>query len=362
MKKLSIVWMLLVSIPTTLIAQTSLELGGTDPSGAQNLRMTYYKDLKMGNTFKLEIYGTRQLPPSVHIDSLVGMMTAKLYAIKDSLPDEATGRTLRIDIYNSTTNEINIRSTKASDKSFVEHNGDRSMLKTIQDSIILNLHTSNDPLSKTKTFYRLSFFLNDLFDIEKYSQVDLSIQIENAEPDNSSLWNQHKNGSLYLKSDPALVLFKSYDPTLNTRNMVVNISVSLQNYSKTIVPSFGLGVGFQKEHNYKVTSYWLLAEPHFTFFKNEKGTRKTHVSTFAVLRYRQYSINNSSTSFLQGIYKNFSVGYLLNDKGGLYPPNTFRIGFTEIYLGRQSLRLEPAMYFDHLFKNALPSLRISKSF
>jgi hypothetical protein len=353
---------LLLSIPTTLFAQTPLRLGGTDPASADNLRMTWYKELKMGNTMKLELYGTRTLPDRFNIDSLVHEMTLVLQSIKDSLPPEETGRKITITVYNPATREINVHGTAAADKNFIEHNSHRSLLKTVQDSIVLNLYTDNDPLSKTKIFYRLSFFLNDLFDMDQYGSTSFAAIFQHAGADDFDLWKQNGIGRSYLKADPTLQLYRSYDPAYFKKSLIANVSVSVQNYSKLIVPSVAFSVGFYTEHNFKYTSYWLSAEPHFTFIENEKGVHKSYINPFVVLSYRRYNSLRQNNNFLHNIYKNFSVGYLLSNKCDRYQPNTFKIGFTQLYLGKHSLRLEPGMYFDHFFKNPLPSLRLTQSF
>jgi hypothetical protein len=96
----------------------------------------------------------------------------------------------------------------------------------------------------------------------------------------------------------------------------------------------------------------LLWEPYFFFSKNSVGKTITERNDFVTLRFMQEEQNPDPSLIAPGI----AIGYLINRQGDWFNKNTFKTRIIGLKYGW--LHLEPEFFFNNLFRDFSPSLRL----
>jgi hypothetical protein len=359
MKKIFIFLVLINGINGLLFAQSSSKR--IQQSNPDDFVYSIFINLGHGNTLRFDRYPAFKGSFNKSVDSLVNSLVEDLLAIKDSLADEEYVRHITVDLYDTVAHEIRFSVLQPAQHNLMVIKKQAALVKNEQDTLIMTAYSSlpgNDPQHR---LYQLSFYLNDIMELLNYGGKHFDEAFSTIVPDNSHAWSTDSNGYVYLKTNRDVRLLQGYNPDKKMVSPYINISLSVQNYRNRIVPSFGAGFGFSFEQHYRMRQYWIGHETFFVFGKDEKNAHKTYLNGFLYIAYKSIRINPAPSKFMM-IDPNFLLGYLIQSRGNIYPPHTFRLGVGQFYLGRKSFRIEPSLYFHDLFKDATPSLRITQSF
>ncbi|TAD84292.1 MAG: hypothetical protein EAY75_13380 [Bacteroidetes bacterium] len=120
--------------------------------------------------------------------------------------------------------------------------------------------------------------------------------------------------------------------------------------------SFGAAYNYSKTRgiNGSRLGFGLYWEPQFSFQSNADGRIRTHRNDFFTFRFEERN-NNAYNNF--EFLSTLSIGYLIRRSGNYFEKNTFRLGLPGAASGR--LQIEPELYFNDVFKNVSPGIRMS---
>ena len=368
MKKIILAMMLVTGINSKAIAQTvpaSTKNPFEIPSGSLSIR--YSIDLGMGNKLKVEMTDKEDIDKFKNIDSILSVFFKDIVLFKDSLTDELAAK--RIDYVTDVAGrkKIRIRNYKPLASSFVIQQGEVAALKSEQDTVNIigtvaapAKYGIRKPVSNVR-YYRLSFFVNNFNDLKNIDTKAIGEKImalkENKRwiGDNEGDWRM-KNGDKSISSKTP------YGAIVNSRDYIQsNIITSIQNYKNNFVPSISIGFDLVFNNGINKKYFGIALESHFFFEKDLNGKVKTFLNEFVTFSYRKTNINVMNASIVE--YRpDLSLSYLGKRRGESYDKNTFRLGLGKVNLFKEAVSLEPSLYFNNLFKNLTPSLRLSVGF
>ncbi|HKH63455.1 MAG TPA: hypothetical protein VKA49_21610 [Flavitalea sp.] len=370
MKKTFCFLMLLISITGTAFAQDK----PTKADKTFDLPPNYPKrriavDLGKGNKMQIEVAAMEDLRRFANMDSLIRAFLKDIEPLKDSLGDESFSR--RIDYVTDSMglSKIRIQQFKPKGSSFVVREGDAAVLKLEQDTInfigvvpFIAKYTFRKAFADTR-YFRVSFFLNDLFDLPQYLDGNLNKKIESLLDNTKSDWNTTaQKGTAFLKTDRSISAkqpggYLGAGDYLNFR-----FSVDIQNYKHYFVPSFSLGAGLILSTTHFKRDIVLSWDPHFFFAKDSLDKLRTFRNDFLTLTWGQGIVQDYNPRKESHLLFIMSLGYLIRRNGDYFEKNTFRIGAGRLSLFGGKTKIEPVMYFDNFFKGVTPGLRLIQSF
>ena len=372
MKKITLVLMLLVSIPVSICAQKK-SAGDKAFEMPENIIVMrrFYIDLDKGNKLTIEVTDLSDLRKIANMDSLLMAFKRDMVPLKDSFYDQLTSK--RIDFFTDAKGRKKIRfqQFQPDGSSFLLNNGEIASLKIAQDTVnIIGIITDppkpKDHINLTNSrYYHLTFYLNNIGELTEYMNGVLNEKIDTIEDNISGKWptvlgtgyhyiNNHK--SIYADHPRGVTDAGIGDYVEGT------VTVNVQNYKNYFVPSFSLGVQFtfsNRDRSYKWVPglYW---EPHFLFAKGDDGKLHTYRNDFLTLTYGQGGTKDHNPRKDFSFSSVFSLGYLINRTGDFMEKNTFRFGAGKLKLTKTTI--EPSIYFNNFFKGVTPGIRISQSF
>ena len=376
MKKIISLLMLVISITGTAIAQKEPVVANADrifniPSNY--LKRSFTADLGKGNKMQIDLTNIEDLERFKNIDSLLRIFLQDIIPLEDSLSDELASK--RIDYFTDEMGrkKIRIRLSKPDGASFLLQQGNLSALKLEQDTVIFlgsYVYKVTSTLLKPFTemrYYRLSFFVNQLSDLNTLSSAGLNEKINTIQKNKNSRWIKDGEGIWHIKNGDKSIYSNhqaaGYVSGTGAGDYLTSLTaVSVQNYKNYFVPSASLGIGLGFNNGKAKKELGLLWEPNFFFAKNTQGNLQTYRNDFLTFSYKRFPLKNEndvqSFSFING----FSFGYLIRRKGEFFEKNTMRIGVQAASLLKGKVNLEPVLYFDNFFKGLTPGLRLTVNF
>lgn len=376
MKKIISLLMLVISITGTAIAQKEPVVANADrifniPSNY--LKRSFTADLGKGNKMQIDLTDIEDLERFKNIDSLLRIFLQDIIPLEDSLSGELASK--RIDYFTDEMGrkKIRIRLSKPDGASFLLQQGNLSALKLEQDTVIFlgsYVYKVTSTLLKPFTemrYYRLSFFVNQLSDLNTLSSAGLNEKINTIQKNKNSRWIKDGEGIWHIKNGDKSIYSNhqaaGYVSGTGAGDYLTSLTaVSVQNYKNYFVPSASLGIGLGFNNGKAKKELGLLWEPNFFFAKNTQGNLQTYRNDFLTFSYKRFPLKNEndvqSFSFING----FSFGYLIRRKGEFFEKNTMRIGVQAASLLKGKVNLEPVLYFDNFFKGLTPGLRLTVNF
>ena len=376
MKKIISLLMLVMSITGTAIAQKEPVVTNADrifniPSNY--LKRSFTADLGKGNKMQIDLTDIEDLERFKNIDSLLRIFLQDIIPLEDSLSGELASK--RIDYFTDEMGrkKIRIRLSKPDGANFLLQQGNLSALKLEQDTVIFSgsyVYKITSTLLKPFTemrYYRLSFFVNHLSDLNTLLSAGLNEKINTIQKNKNSRWIKDGEGTWYIKNGDKSIYSNhqaaGYVSGTGTGDYLTSLTaVSIQNYKNYFVPSASLGIGLGFNNGKAKKELGLLWEPNFFFAKNTQGNLQTYRNDFLTFSYKRFPLKNEndvqSFSFING----FSFGYLIRRKGEFFEKNTMRIGVQAASLLKGKVNLEPVLYFDNFFKGLTPGLRLTVNF
>ena len=374
MKKITSLLVLVTSITLSAIAQQEPVLSNTEktfdvPANALNRRFAV--DLGKGNKMQVELSDIADLDRFKNIDSLLRIFLQDILLLKDSLTDELSSK--RIDYVTDELGrkKIRIQQFKPKGSSYLLQAAELAALKLEQDTVNFigtKLYTERStllrPFSEIR-YYRLSFFVNQLSDLNNYLDAGLNEKISAIKKNEKARWIRDKEGRWHIKNGDQSI-YSNHQPAghiANTGDYITSRwSVDVQNYKNYFVPSVTLGAALVLNNGYIKREIGLLWEPNFFFAINAEGKLQTFRNDFVTLTYGQARARKNSATKESPFLPVFSLGYLVNRKGNYFEKNTFRVGAGQVSLFNGKLKAEPVFYFHDFFKGVTPGLKLSLNF
>jgi len=334
----------------------------------------FWIDLGQGNKMRIELVDPQDLNLFNNMDSVLRTFIHDIEPLHDSLSDELASK--RIDYTTDTAGRRKIRLTLYPPRSstFLVQNDDVAALKLEQDTIHF-VGTVNfvAKYGFRKAFnasreYRISFFLNDINDINLYDDGSLTRKVRLLQQDlttgkTSWSWNTTgRKGTSILNEDPTISAYgpKGYINAGDYLNF--RFSVDLQNYKNYFVPSISLGAGLIISNSHFKRDILLSWDPNFLFNHDANGKLRTYRNDFITLTAGQGGIRDNDPRKESHLLTILSLAYLVKRDGDFFEKNTFRLGAGRLSLFEGKTKIEPAIYFTNLFKGVTPALRWIQSF
>ncbi len=361
--------MLITSISRQTIAQEKLP-AKTDktfevPSGFLTNR--YSIDLGKGNMLQVELTGKEDINKVKNIDSILTIFFKDIIPFKDSLKDGLAAKRIDYVIDAAGRKKIRIGIFKPLASSFVIQQGEVAALKSEQDTLnIIGIvpasakHGLHKFISNVR-YYRLSFYINDLNDLKNIDTKAIREKITSLK--SMKRWIKDEEGNWHIKNGDKDISSKTPDGTISLTGdyLESKLSTSIQNYKNNFVPSISIGFDLVFNNGINKKYIGIALEPHFLFSKDITGNMKTFQNNFVTLSYKQTYINERNAAIFH-FSPDFSLSYLVKRRGDFYDRNTFRLGLGKVNLHKETVELEPCLYFNNLFKNTTPGLRLSIGF
>ncbi|MGN6532554.1 MAG: hypothetical protein ACTHK0_12495 [Ginsengibacter sp.] len=374
MKKLTIVLMLLISIPVGLYAQiktaSKSDKAFAVPENIIIVRRVYI-DFGKKNKLKIELTDLSDLQRIADMDSLLQIFKNDMAPLKDSFLNPLTSKKVDYMADAKGRKKIRFQQFQPEGASFLLDNGELASLRTEQDTInIIGVITDppkpKDRISRTNPrYYHLTFYLNNIEELANYMNGTLNEKIKTIQNNISGKWpTVLGTGYHYIKNDKTVFADHPKGFTNAGIGDFLNgyVSVNVQNYKNYFVPSFSVGTELtltNGDRNFK----WvpgLFWEPHFLFAKDADGKLHTYRNDFLTLSYGQGGTTDHDPRKDFSFSAVFSLGYLIHREGEFIDKHTFRLGAGKLKLLKTTI--EPSMYFNNFFKGVTPGIRVSQTF
>ncbi|MEO6254045.1 MAG: hypothetical protein ABIO79_12100 [Ferruginibacter sp.] len=374
MKKNISLLMLAISITGTVIAQQEPALSNTGKTfevPADGLQRRFTVDLGKGNKMQIELSDIADLDRFSNIDSLLRIFLQDIIPLKDSLADELSSKRIDYITDEQGRKKIRIQIFKPTGSSFLLQAGDVAALKLEQDTVNFmgtKLYTERSTMLKPFSeirYYRLSFFVNQLSNLNNYAVAGLNEKIDAIKKNEKARWIKDKEGHWHIKNGDQAI-YANHQPRgyiAGTGDYLTSRwSVNIQNYKNIFVPSISLGAAVIFNNGNIKRDIGLFWEPNFFFAKNADGKLQTFRNDFITLTYGQAKVKKNSWAKDVSYLNIFSLSYLVKQKGNYFEKNTFRVGAGQVSLFSGKIKIEPVFYFNNFLKGLTPGLRLLANF
>ena len=372
MKKIVMTMMLAASITGAAFAQNERTVTEkTFEIDQANFERKFTVNLEKGNKVQIELKSMEDLDKIKNLDSLLAVFMQDLKLLKDSLPDDATS--VRIDYIATGTGTKTVRIQKHAPQgsSFVIRKDDLATLKLEQDTVnfigivpFVAKYTLRKPFDAVR-FYKVSFFVNNLVDLDTYAAGKLNEKIALLQQKTrDSRWIKDKSGSWHIKNGDKSISAKNPGGYVASQNdfIMTRFSANAQNYKNYFVPSFNLGMALTLTNEHFKREIGFSWEPNFLFAKNAAGKLTTYRNDFLTLTFGQGMIKDNDARKESPFISVFSLSYLTRRKGDFFEKNTLRLGAGQLFLFEGKTKIEPMLYFTNLFKGVTPGIRWTQQF
>ena len=348
----------LLSMAGSLFAQSVRPVSAPDDQifdlPHYSIAQAYHIDLGKGNYLELEMAKESELSRFQNLDSLLLVFLADMKPFKDSFADPLSGKRVDYRIDTSGRKMVRIRETRSSGTSFLLGDADPSLLRLRQDTVYFLL------AAKKSRFDRLMVVLNSYSNLEGLVATGLNKKIQEMLATGKNTWSGGMD-THYLLKDPSITTKNDSVYSLPQRNNFLEFEaiVSLQNYKDRLTPSADLGVEIGLHDRRFVHQLGLYWEPLFLFGSDTKGRTQTWRNDLLVFHYAldaSGTIKDPLTPV--GLNTNFSLGYFIRRSGDYFEKSSWRLTAGEIRLHGNRMLLQPCIYFNNLFKNVTPGLRL----
>jgi hypothetical protein len=316
-------------------------------------------DLGKGNYLELELTDDSQLNRFKNLDSLLLVFLTDMKPFKDSLSDPLSGKRVDYRVDTAGRRMVRIRETRSPGTTFLLGENDPSLLRLRQDTLYILLAWKQDRLS------RLTIILNRYSDLESWIATGLNAKMQLLEVNKqhrwAGEWNPRPGHPAYLVKDPTIT--GKNDSIYHTAEindyLEIAAIVSLQNYKNYLTPAVDLGffIGLRKKDF--VHQLGLFWEPIFLFGSDSHGRMQTYRNDLLVFHY-SFDVSGNLKDPLApfGLNTNISLGYFIRRSGDYLERDSWRLTAGEVKFRGNRIVLQPCIYFNNLFKNVTPGLRL----
>ena len=354
---------LLLGLATSLCAQRNRTAATPDDGFFDlphySIEKAVHIDLGKGNYLELELPADDQLSRFKNFDSLLLVFLIDMKPFKDSLADPLSGKRIDYRIDTAGRKMVRIRETRSPGTTFLLGENDPSLLRLRQDTVYILLAEKED------RFSRLTIVINRYGDLESWIATGINAKMEGLETGKENRWagdvNPRHGRTAYLAKDPSITMKKDsiyHKAGINDYLEITSI-VSLQNYKNYLTPSVDLGFAIGHRKKDFVHEFGLYWEPLFLFGSDTHGRLQTYRNDLLVFHYA-FDVAGTLKDPLApvGLNTNISLGYFIRRSGDFFEKDSWRLTACEVKLLRNRILLQPALYFNNIFKNVTPGLRV----
>jgi hypothetical protein len=318
--------------------------------------------LRMGNgiKFTLELMNRAQLDSLGNVDSLLHKVWADLSTVKENISKPYVSR--RIDYIASRTNaQFRILEHDAAGSTYNYKEGEVVQTKTGQDTLRISMQNFREVVNNRFSVYRPMFITITLANVQDITTIQPAIlasglaMIQRANKTGSGITYNTNLSANYDVATQQWLPLSAGNRQANRKALEPDVYLGIQYVRGAWAPSAAAGLQLI-DGNYtgKRNVFKLLWEPHFFFSKDAANALVTDRNDFITFRYYHYDKEPSDD---YNYPLNFSVGYLVNRNGNWYEKNTIK--FSVPGLQYKVLSLGPEFFFNGLFKNFSPSLKLN---
>ncbi|HXB07600.1 MAG TPA: hypothetical protein VNW04_10800 [Puia sp.] len=355
----------LLSLAVSLCAQPNKSTPGPDDAFFDlphySIVNAVHIDLGKGNYLELELTENSQLSRFQNLDSLLLVFLSDMKPFKDSLSDPLSGKRVDYRIDTAGRKMVRIRETRSQGSTFLLGESDPSLLRLRQDTVYILLAAKKD------RFNRLTLVLNRYSGLDSWIATGLNTKMQELALNKNNKWagdwNPRPGHPAYLKQDPSITAKPDsiYSSDENHEHNYLELSsiVSLQNYKNYLTPSVDLGFAIGLRRKDFVHEFGLYWEPLFLFGTDARGQLQTFRNDLLVFHY-SFDVSGTLKDPLApvGLNTNISLGYFIRRSGNFFEKDSWRLTAGEIKFRGNRILLQPCFYFNNLFRNVTPGLRL----
>ena len=316
-------------------------------------------DLGNGNWLELELSAADQLSRFKNFDSLLLVFLVDMKPFRDSLSDPLSGKRIDYRIDTAGRKMVRIRESRSPGTTFLLGENDPSLLRLRQDTVYILLAEKAGRLS------RLTIVANRYSELESWIATGINAKMQELEVNRKNRWagdwNPRPGHPAYLVKDPSITMKNDsvYSATHTNDYLELVSIVSLQNYKNYLTPSVDLGFAIglrRKDFVHEFGFYW---EPLFLFGSDAHGRLQSYRNDLLVFHYSYDRMGVGRDPMAPvGLNTNLSLGYFIHRTGDFFEKDSWRLTAGEAkFLGNRIL-LQPCIYFNNLFQNVTPGLRL----
>lgn len=378
MKKWIIGFLLLAGTGNLLHAQTFTS--GTTSEGVFNYpkpgssKALFFFWYQKNNRVILEMNDVRQLNMIPNLDSLVQAAFYTIKPMKDSFKNDGLVRRVDYIVSSSLPPQIRITTHNRNGETLSYYKGELVNTKIDKDTLRIRINVPKpNPVHKMPKpgLFIHSFVImllvdnfddlttlptNALDECVKRVKADLGKNLTTAKnlKSNFRAYYNMQTGKMFSPAKPQNLAWgrsAAFEPT---------VQLGLQYARGSFISSAGAGLQYRfsdgiYSQNF-VRAYW---EPYFFFSRDVNNKLTTYRNDFITLRYTVLFLKEKSRSKIT-TSGNVSISYLAGRRGNWFEPNTFKIGTPGFMAG--SLMFEPEFFFNDVFRNFSPSLKMTLLF
>jgi len=315
-------------------------------------------DLGKHNYIELELVNGSQLSRFQNLDSLLLVFLSDMRPFKDSLSDPLSGKRVDYRVDTAGRKMVRIRETRSTGTTFLLGD-DPALLRLRQDTVFILLAEKGDRLN------RLTIVLNRFSDLENWITTGLNSKMQELTVSKEHRWAGEWNAGgrpAYLIKDPSITRKDDsvYSGSHTNDYLELSSIITIQNYKNYLTPSVALGAAIwlnRKNFSHEFGIFW---EPLFLFGSDAHGQLQTYRNDLLVFRYALGESGTLKDPLLPvGLNTNISLGYFIRRSGNFFEKDSWRLTAGEAKLLGNRLLLQPCIYFNNVFKNVTPGLRLS---
>jgi hypothetical protein len=326
-------------------------------------------DLGSGNKMQIEVSAMEDLGLFANMDSVIRGFLKDITPLHDSLADPLTAKRIDHTTDSMGRKMIRFRQFRPASSDFLVQDGEVSALKLQQDTIhfigtvyFISKYTLRKAFNNQRN-YRVSFFLNDMSNLERYMDGSINEKIKSLQENVNTTWvTTTQKGKAILKADPSISAKLTKGFVAGGDFLTMRMTVNVQNYKNYFVPSFSLGAGLIISDSHFKRDIFLAWEPHFFFAGDIQPKLKTFRNDMLRLTYGHGLIRDNEPRKESHFLFVASLGYLVKREGDYFNKNTFHLGAGQLSLFSGKTKIEPGFYFNNFFKGVTPSVRLLQSF
>ncbi|MEO8769970.1 MAG: hypothetical protein ABI402_07790 [Ferruginibacter sp.] len=336
---------------------------------AEKFNREFTVELERKNRMQVSVTSMQVMDYISNIDSILKVFLNELYLIQDSLPLRTVALRLDYNADDPTVKKLRVRKNIPHDDYYAFIYSSPSLLKMEQDTVVIHGKIPAEWLRRSKKFkeadygkyfFSVTFYLNDLEDLLSYKDGRLNDKITLIQQHYRERWTYRDDERMQLKDYPEITSNTAKGYILHSTPFMIKKSVEVQNYKDHFIPSISCTPVFIKKGDFIKREFGISIEAAFSFENKVAATTKTHINVFAGFTYSVIPL--TKTGYWVKLHPNISIAYLVSRNGPLYDKSSFRLGLGSFSAGNLTTRIEPALYFNNLFKNVSPSLRIVQKF
>ncbi|TAF96255.1 MAG: hypothetical protein EAZ32_09970 [Cytophagia bacterium] len=337
-------------------------------------RSRYIFELEQGNKLIARATDLAGLQKFQNIDSTLALFLKDYKMIKSNFSESVNGKTV---VYRKLKNgQFQLNFTEHQSKGqrfqFSPNNAEPLLIKTVQDTLLI-VHSYQKPF-RVKDEERLieeevyfCFILNNIDDVEtllKNGTANAHIQMAMKDVKNYPHHNLQKTGyrfDMNYKQNSGTPTFKAVE-SFKSPFLAFHQTFGVGVFRNQLVPNSQTELAFipSKYHNVGYTLGWRSM--FFTERNDQTNNWRTLSNGVLQVGFTFYDFKRNQPRRVDAGHVLFGayLGRVMTRNGGIFEPNTWNLSMT--VAARGIVKVQPEVYFNGFFKNAMPGIRVQMGF